>query len=160
MTSYYPPAVFHFKVEFTGVGGMSNDTEQRFQEVSGLSFEIETEEIRVGGENRSVFKLPKRIKYPNLVLKRGLLQKSAFLMWLDEALGGWFVESSLNHQGKTFVPADLMITLMDEKSEPVAKWNVRQAYPLKWSISDFKANSNDIAVESIELAYQYFERKM
>ena len=72
MPFYYPPSGFHFKVEFIGVDGMNTDTEQRFQEVSGLSFEVETEPLREGGENRFEYKLPKRIKYPNLILKRGL----------------------------------------------------------------------------------------
>ena len=50
--------------------GMNKQEEQRFQDVSGLSFEIETETFVEGGENRFEYKLPKRIKYPNLVLKR------------------------------------------------------------------------------------------
>jgi len=49
---------------------------------------------------------------------------------------------------------------MDEADQPVAIWNVIQAYPLKWSVSDFKASDNSIVVETIELAYQYFERKL
>ena len=69
MGTYYPPAGFYFKVEIVGVAGMNEDTEQRFQEVSGLSVEIETEELKEGGENRFSYKLPKRAKYPNLVLR-------------------------------------------------------------------------------------------
>ena len=74
MASYIPPCGFYFRVEFVGIDGMEDDKEQRFQEVSGLSFEVETEELKEGGENRFVYKLPKRTKYPNLVLKRGLLR--------------------------------------------------------------------------------------
>ena len=85
MPIYYPPGGFHFKVEFLGISGTSTDTEQRFQEVSGLSFEIETEELVEGGENRFAYKLPKRAKYPNLVLKRGLLRGTALLDWLKSA---------------------------------------------------------------------------
>jgi phage tail-like protein len=155
MAAYYPPAGFHFKVEFVGVDGMDNDTEQRFQEVSGLSFEIETEEVREGGENRFSYKFPKRIKYPNLVLKRGLLKGTAILNWFKSAINTYFTVVIYD-----FKPADIMVTLLDEAGEPVAVWNVVQAYPLKWSVSDFRASDNSIAVESIELAYQYFERKI
>jgi len=59
MASYHPPAGFHFKVEFIGVSGMGSDTEQRFQEVSGLSFEIETEILR------EAVKTGLNINYPN-----------------------------------------------------------------------------------------------
>jgi phage tail-like protein len=153
MPSYYPPVSFHFRVEFTGVEGMNGDTEQRFQEVSGLSFEVETEALREGGENRFEYKLPKRTKYPNLVLKRGLLKGTALLDWFKSALSTYYTVALYE-----FKPADLSITLMDEADQPVATWNVVQAYPLKWSVSDLKAADNALAVETIELAYQYFTR--
>jgi phage tail-like protein len=154
MASYYPPTGFHFKVEFQGVSGMDKDEEHRFQDVSGLSFEIETETLKEGGENRFEYKLPKRARYPNLVLKRGLLTGSAILSWMNSAMKTFFYVPVYD-----FKPADIMITLLDEKDEPVAIWNVVQAYPLKWSVSDFKSTENAVVVETIELAYQYFERK-
>jgi phage tail-like protein len=155
MASYYPPACFHFKVELNGVDGADSDSEQRFQEVSGLSVEVETETLREGGENRFEYKLPKRAKYPNLILKRGLLKGSAFLDWFKSAMNTYFIVAVYD-----FKPADITITLLDEADEPVAVWNVVQAYPLKWSMSDLRSSENAVVVESMELAYQYFERKM
>ena len=155
MPTYYPPAGFHFKVEFIGVSGMDSDTEQRFQEVSGLSFEIETEDVKEGGENRFTYKFPKRVKYPNLVLKRGLLQGTAVLNWFKSAMSTFFTVVIYD-----FKPADLLITLMNESGEAVAIWSVVQAYPVKWNTSDFKSTENSVVVETIELVYQYFERKL
>jgi phage tail-like protein len=155
MSSYYPPTSFHFKVEFLGVDGMSSDAEHRFQEVSGLSFEVQTEELREGGENRFTYKLPKRTQYPNLVLKRGLLSGTAILDWFNAALRTYYTVALYD-----FKPADMMITLLNESSEPAAIWNVVQAYPLKWAVSEFRSTDNTVAVETIELAYQYFERKL
>jgi len=153
MASYYPPIGFHFKVELVGVSGMG-DSEQRFQEVSGLSFEIETETFREGGENRFEYKLPKRAKYPNLVLKRGMLPGTAFLDWFNSAMNTYFTVAVYD-----FKPADITVTLMDEADNAVAVWNVKQAYPVKWTMSDLKSMENAIMIETIELAYQYFERK-
>jgi phage tail-like protein len=153
MAAYYPPIGFHFKVELAGVSGMG-DSEQRFQEVSGLSFEIETETLRSGGENRFEYKLPKRAKYPNLVLKRGMLPGTAFLDWFNSAMNTYFTVLVYD-----FKPADITVTLMDEADAAVAVWNVKQAYPVKWTVSDLKAMDNAIMIETIELAYQYFERK-
>ena len=155
MPSYYPPSGFHFKVEFIGVDGMNIDTEQRFQEVGGLSFEIETETLREGGENRFEYKLPKRVKYPNLVLKRGLLKNTALLDWFKSAMSTFFMVPLYD-----FKPADITITLLDEADQPVAIWNVVQAYPLKWAMSDLRSSENAVVIETMELAYQYFERKM
>ena len=154
MAIYYPPAGFYFKVEFVSVSGANSDTEQRFQEVSGLSVEVETEEVREGGENRFVYKFPKGAKYPNLVLKRGLLKGTALLDWFKSAMYSYFTVPLI------FQPSDILITLLDDSGQPYAIWNVVQAYPLKWSTSDFKSTDNSVVVETIELAYQYFERKM
>jgi phage tail-like protein len=154
--AYYPPCGFHFRVSFSGVSGMGVDDQQRFQDVSGLSFEIETESFVEGGENRFEYKLPKRVKYPNLVLKRGMITNKVLTDWINSAKTGFFFASPVPF----FQPADILVTLMDEAGNPVAVWNVVQAYPVKWAMSDLSANGNNVVVETIELAYQYFERQM
>lgn len=161
MPTYIPPSCFYFKVEFIGIGIDNDDTEQRFQEVSGLSREVEVEELREGGENRFTYKLPKRAKYPNLVLKRGLLsgkdKASKILKWIDDCMTGYFLATPVPVFLK---PVDITITLMNEQGEEAAVWSVVQAYPIKISTSDLKASENAIMIETLELAYQYFERKM
>ncbi len=153
--TYYPPTGFYFRVAFSGVDGMGGDDQQRFQDVGGLSFEIETETLREGGENRFEYKLPKRTKYPNLVLKRGMITNKVVINWINKAMNTFFTVVVYD-----FKPADILITLMDEAGKPVAIWNVVQAYPVKWSMSDLKATENSVVVETLELAYQYFERQM
>jgi phage tail-like protein len=153
MPTYYPPASFHFRVDFSGVPGMNGDAEARFQEVSGLSFEITTEEFTEGGENRFAYKLPKRVKYPNLVLKRGLFKDTAIVQWMQDAMKTFFTMVIYD-----FKPVDIMVSLLDEEDNALVKWNIVQAYPVKLSVSDLRANDNSIVVETLELAYQYFER--
>ncbi|AKD55545.1 phage tail protein [Spirosoma radiotolerans] len=154
MPSYHPPAAFSFKVDFLDVPGAGGDTEQRFQEVSGLSVEITTDELNEGGENGFTYKLPKRAKYPNLVLKRGMLPNSALRQWLQDAMSTYFIALDFS-----FKPSDILITLQNESGDPLAVWKVMQAYPVKWNTSDFKAADNALVVETIELAYQFFERQ-
>ncbi|MEO6683652.1 MAG: phage tail protein [Ginsengibacter sp.] len=152
---YYPPTSFSFKVEFLGISGMNNQEEQRFRDVSGLSFEIETELFTEGGENRFEYKLPKRIKYPNLVLKRGLVTNSGLIQWMKDAASSFF-----NVAVYDFKPSDILISLLNESGDPLAVWQVVQAYPVKWNVSGFSANDNSLAIETMEFAYQYFERKL
>lgn len=140
MADYYPPLGFHFKVEFTGFSG-----EYQFQSVSGLTVDIETEQITEGGENRFKHKVPVRTKYPNLVLKRGLLVDSEIIDWCKNALENF-----------DFQPTDLIVKLLNEKHEPLMSWNVVHAYPVKWSISDFHAEENKLVIETLELTYNYF----
>ena len=50
------------------------------------------------------------------------------------------------------------LVLLNENHEPLEAWNFVKAYPVKWSISNFNAQGNELVVETIELAYQYFTR--
>lgn len=142
-TAYYPPVGFHFSVEFTGLPSKANDN--LFQSVSGLSVEVELEEVVEGGENRFKHKLPVRTKYSNLVLKRGMLQDSEVIKWLTDSTGDL-----------DFKPKDLTIKLLDEEGNPLTTWNVVHAYPVKWNMDEFNAMESKLLAETIELAYSYF----
>ncbi len=138
------PVVFHFKVE---VDTYSSDQDLRFQEVTGLSAEVTTEEVREGGLNEYAHRLPTGAKYANLVLKRGFINDSKVAAWCRKAVENF-----------EFEPRNVAVTLLNEKHEPLATWNFLRAYPVKWSISDFKAQENALAVESLELAYRSFRK--
>lgn len=142
MIDYYPPLSFYYKVEF-GISKDKNDA--RFQSVSGLSVEYDQENFKEGGENRFEHKLPIRPKYTDLVLKRGMLINSEVFKWFLDAL-----------YNRIFVPSDISVILMNEKSEPLRVWKVTHAIPKKWSVSDLSANDNAIVIETLELSYRYF----
>jgi phage tail-like protein len=144
MENYYPPVGFHFKVEVQDLP--ANDNDVRFTEVSGLSVEMGTEEIAEGGENRFIQKYPTRTKYPELVLKRGLLlPKSAVLDWIQKCLEDYDIK-----------PKTIFIKLLNKKHQPLLTWNVVNAYPTNWSVSDFNASNNAVVIESLQFFYQYF----
>jgi len=147
MPVYYPPVGFHFKVEFPGVGSRDEDNDTRFQEVSGLTAEITTEELLVGGENRFAYRLPTRAKYGNLILKRGMLKSSQLISWITDAIEHFI-----------FKPLNVSVYLLDEEHNIMSTWVFMQAYPVKWVTSDFKAQDNSLVIETIELVYQYFTR--
>src|SRR5882724_5970575 len=145
MANYYPPVSFHFKVEFQGVG--KGDADTRFKEVCGMNAEIAIEELPVGGENRFTYRLPNRAKYGNLILRRGMLKDSGLIDWFRKAIEDF-----------EFKPVDVLVYLLNEDHEVSVSWVFTQAYPVKWMISDMKAQENALAIETIELAYQYFRR--
>jgi phage tail-like protein len=146
MSIYYPPVGFHFRVEFS-LPGLSN-RDNRFQEVGGLSAVLGVEELQEGGENRFVHRLPTRPKYANLTLKRGLLIDSGLIQWCRDAIENF-----------SFEPTTVNVTLLNAEHEPLGPvYNFVRAYPVKWAVSDFKAQENGLVVETLELAYQYFNR--
>ena len=143
MAVYYPPVAFHFKVEVLDLP--PNDSDVRFSEVGGLMVEMATEEVAEGGENRFLQKYPVRAKYPELVLKRGLLRDSEVWKWARECIEDFRI---------TLKNVD--IKLLDQEHQPLMTWHVVGAYPTKWSVADLNATGNAVAIESLQLFYQYF----
>jgi phage tail-like protein len=142
MSDYYPPWSFYYKVKFA----MSdNKNDISFQSISGLSVEYEMEEYKEGGENRFVHKLPVRTKYADLVLKRGMLTDSKLIKWFFDAFNN-----------RIFYPTDIDIILMNETGEALRAWNIVQAIPKKWNVSDFNSGENSIVIETMELIYHHF----
>jgi len=146
--TFYPVPGFHFKVIFSGLA-RDAEIDTRFQEVSGLNVELTTEELNEGGENRFVYKLPVRTKFPNLILKRGMptKQSSPLIDWANDAIYHF-----------QFKQCSVLINLLNEKHEPAASWKFKGVYPVKINISDLKAQDNSIVIETLELVYQDAEK--
>jgi phage tail-like protein len=142
---FTPPLGFHFKVEVQGLTPVADDL--RFIEVGGLAIEVATEEMAEGGENRFVQRYPGRAKYGDLVLKRGLLNRSKVWEWAQNCIENLDIE-----------PKDVNVSLLNAQHESLMTWHVVGAFPVKWSISDLNATSNAFVVETLTLAYRHFRR--
>src|SRR5215813_7922769 len=127
--AYYPPVAFHFKVEVLGLP-TTVDNDVRFSEVGGLTMEMATEEVPEGGENRFVQKYPTRVKYPELVLKRGLLKNSEVWNWARECI-----------EDQNITPKEVFVILLNEEHQPLMTWHLVGAFPTKWAVSDFNASN-------------------
>jgi phage tail-like protein len=148
MDAYYPPAGFRFSVTFSSV---NTKLDASFSEVAGLEAERPAFEVREGGENRFVHRLPDRARYGNLVLKRGLMVRSS-------QLADWCTQAMEGDLGKPIKPKDLVVHLLGADEQPLMAWNVKAAWPVKWGMAAFVADQNALAVESLELAYSHFTR--
>lgn len=142
-----PPAGYRFLVGFLLGGIGPNPLDVRFQKVSGISSQVETTEIREGGENIFMQQLPTCVSYNNLVLERGLVVVSPLNLEFNIAMSTM-----------TFVPSNVLVMLLGnlkqvDEEVPVAAWLFHNAYPVAWTISDLDATQNEVAIETMELAY-------
>lgn len=138
---------FYFNL---AIAGQKSDTDAAFQEVSGLNKEINLEEVACGGENRFKYRLPTTSTYQNLVLKRGVtLDSSPLLKWCSDTLD--------NGLAKPIVTHNVIVNLLNEKGQSCRSWTFVNAYPVKWSASELNSEKNAVFIETIELAYLYFE---
>lgn len=147
MPASYPPVSFYYLVSFNGIGDNTIDT--RFQSVSGISAEVQTETYQEGGENRFEHVLPVRSSYSDITLKRGLATDSELIAWFTDTFDTMQVQ-----------PITIDIMLLNAEGEPLVSWNLVHAWPKKWSISDFDAEQNAIAIETLELHYRTFSITM
>ena len=122
-----------------------------FQEVSGITSEIETETVIEGGENRYVHHLPKGVKHPFLELKRGIAPlTSPLVIWCRSVLELDFVAP--------IVAMPIAVYLMNEDKVPIRAWTFANAYPVKWEVESFGSTKNEVAIEKIVLSYNYSNR--
>src|SRR5688500_17709987 len=153
MTDYYPPPSFYFNVTIVGSASpatMAAAVDASFLEVSGIKAEFGVEEVTEGGENRFVYRLPKAAKYPNLVLKRGVVTTDSVLAeWVGATIG-----SSL---ALPIVTQNLIVTLLGESGVPIMAWGFVNAYPVRWDFSSLSAMENRILIETHEPSYNSFE---
>lgn len=143
------PCAFHFAVNI----GQATSTDTSFQEVSGMTAEMQTDEVREGGENRFLHMLPKGVKHPQLELKRAIAA-------LDSALVTWCKSVLESGMSVGIKPQLVVVKLLDETAQPLRSWSFADAYPVKWEVEGFNASKNELAIEKIVLNYSYSTRDM
>jgi len=74
---------------------------------------------------------------------------------IDSGLIKWFKDAV---ESFSFSPGTVIVKLLDKDHQPLQSWSFIKVWPVKWSISEFKATENAVVIETIELAYQYFKR--
>lgn len=133
----YPLPKLHFQVEWGG-------EKLGFTEVSGLDVETEVITYREGSNKEyQDLKMPGRQKYSNITMKRGTFVG-------DNEFYDWWNTVALN----TIERRDLTISLLNEAHEAVVTWKVKNAWPAKVQPTDLKADANEVAIETIEIAHE------
>lgn len=120
----------------------------RFMEVSGLSVQINVEEIVEGGQNGFAHRRPGGFRWPNLVLKRGVTDNDALFDWLWATSGeGYYAKNS------RIELRDGSVTLCDARRQAVRTWAFTKAFPVKWTGPKLAASSKELAVEELEICH-------
>jgi phage tail-like protein len=145
MTDREDPLVgFHFGVEIQGV------VTGFFTECGGLGSEHEVIEHKIVTETGQevVMKIPGRLKWENITLKRGITSNTDIWEWRKTVEDG-DVEGARR---------DGSVIMYDQSLSEVARWNFEGAWPLKVSGPAVKSDSNEIGVEELTIAHEYIER--
>lgn len=153
MAAGYPFPKFYFKVSRPEKEFNSAD-QIGFTEVSGLDYQADLIEYRHGSDpNFSKIKMPGLRKFSNVTLKKGIIQgfkeaNADFFTWLGDGKADKTVRKRKDYR------LNLIITLNDEEGNPVVAWTLTNAFPVKVAFTDMKADANEVAVETLELAIE------
>ena len=134
----YPLPAFYFNVSW------KEGEFVPFSEVSGLNVEFEIIEYR-DGESRdfTTIKMPGMKKYSNILLKRGVITDG-------NTLFNWWNSALLNIPDRKKVT----ISLLNDKHKPMIIWEIKNAFPIKLDYGSLNAKTNDVLIETLELAHE------
>jgi phage tail-like protein len=133
----WPMPKFYFQVKW-------DSAVMSFEEISGLDVESQPIEYRHGDSPvYASIKMPGLKKYGNITMKKGVFKG-------DNKFWDWFNQIKMN----TIKRVPVTISLLDETGKPTMVWTLTNAWPTKITGTDLKAQGNEVAVETIEVAHE------
>ena len=165
-----PAPAYLFTIELGGIlAGL-------FTECSGLEVERDIEKYEEGGVNNYVHKLPGRVKFDNIVLKRGLGLSMALWDWFSVGMYDFnvqrinfsIIQGAPGHnfasavasavglassQGSDSAAQNIVFQALGGGFGKVKHWNIEDAYPVKWKLASLSTSSTNTAIEEIEIAH-------
>ncbi|MBI4203268.1 MAG: phage tail protein [Chloroflexi bacterium] len=135
---------YSFRVEIEGVdAGL-------FTSVDGLSVEQEVIEYQSGGE-QLIRKLPGRLKYANITLKRGLIAPNILNDWIEQSL-------ERSRKGEVPERKSGSIIILDQSGNDVARFNFFQGWPCRYEGPKLDSSGTGGLAEEMVICIEYFEQ--
>ena len=147
----YPLTKMNFLVTVENVAGTA-----AFTEVSGIEATVDVIEFRQGNAHSlAPVKIPGLVKHGNVTLKFGYVLDSAFKTWIQECVSETRGEMP---RGKVQIemidinggaPNQLVSSITGARV-----WVLSNAWVTKYTAPDLNASTSEVAIESVELAYE------
>lgn len=147
----YPLTKMNFLVNVAEVNGTA-----AFSEVTGVEASVDVIEFRQGNANSlAPVKIPGLVKHGNVTLKMGYTLDSAFKTWIQECV---------SEQRGAIPRNNVQIEMIDintgapqavpESTTGTRIWVLTNAWVAKYNAPDLNALQSEVAIESVELAYE------
>jgi len=121
-----------------------------FTEVTGIGSESEVVEQKVVNDKgiEVVLRIPGRLKWGDIVLKRGITSNMDLWNWRREIEDGKAKSARKNGS----------IVMYDRELKEAARWNFINAWPSKISGPSPKADGNEIGLEELTIVHEFITR--
>lgn len=147
----YPLTKMNFLVTVDGVNGIA-----AFNEVSGVEASVDVIEFRQGNAHSlSTVKLPGLVKHGNVTLKMGYTTDSAFKTWVQECVSEVRGEIPRNNVSIELIdinggaPQNAVTSISGSTI-----WILTNAWVTKYNAPDLNSTASEVAIESVEIAYE------
>jgi phage tail-like protein len=131
-----PALTLSYKVTIDGVIPLGT-----WSKIEGLGFSYDIKEYREGGVNAYMHKIVGPLKYDNVRLSRPVDSDSMLVyIWLAANL-------------VKVVPQTMSNTALNSAGDEVTTWNLSGVVPIKWQGPSLDILGNQIAMETLEIAY-------
>lgn len=137
-----PYRSFRFRVEIGGV------QQAGFNECTFGETSTEMVEYREGTDPTHGRKLSGQTKYGNVTLKWGITDSLELYEWYRKVVDKGALGNRQN----------VGITLVDEAGGDKCRWDLENAWPMKYKATDFNAKGNDVAIETLEMVTESYKR--
>jgi len=133
-----------FSIDFGG------QIQGAFRECTGLGSENEVVEHKASGPGgiEVLKKIPGRMKYTNVTLKRGITASMDMWKWRAMVEQGKIADARVNGS----------IVMYGQAGEELARWNLTNAWPCKLTGPTANATNNEVGIEELEITHEKYER--
>lgn len=133
---------FAFRVEIDGIMAAA------FRQAGPFRWTTKVKPIREGGNNRGFVNLVEPGEFAPLGLKKGLASgNNELFLWMKR----------VHDANAPFMRANISVVLMNEKGSEVGRFNLYNAFPSKYELGQLDGKTNEIAIETLEITFDYFE---
>ena len=148
---YYPLTKMNFLVHVDTVEGTA-----AFSEVTGIEATVDVIEFRQGNANSlAPVKIPGLVKHGNVTLKMGYTTDNEFKKWIQEC-----VSETRGEMPRHNLSIELIDINGGAPSSAVTSnlgatiWVLTNAWVTKYTAPDLNSTASEIAIESVEIAYE------
>ena len=140
-----PLVGFHYAIEVQGV------VTGYFTECAGIGSEHELIEHKIVDEKgrETIHKVPGRLKWQDVTLKRGITDNMDIWDWREEVVQGKVDDARRNGS----------IVMFNQGLDEVARWNFERGWPLKVTGPSMKSDSNEFGIEELVITHEGLYRE-
>lgn len=150
----YPITKMNFLITADGIAGTA-----AFSEITGLDASVDVIEFRQGNAHSlAPVKLPGLVHHGNVTMKMGMTNSNPFMQWIQDCV---------SEQRPALVRKNISIELIDSNTDTAKSkiegsqggkiWTLKEAWVTKYNAPDLDAKTSDVAIVSMEIAYETLE---